>query len=316
MRIALCLSLGLVLGLWACRPSEEVVGGAVVWRQSSFEGKVHRLHYHLDTLWLAQGLPFGGGQVVFSVDEGQTWEAKLIRPHELRDLLPLADGRWGAVGRNNLAWLLSSSRLGWETFYFEGWDLWQSLAFHPNWGWCFAGGINFSQGQLLKMDDAGNLLRRDSVPHEIKRLHWQVGGRLWAVGYGLVMFSDDGGERWQQTAIRGDFFQDIVFLDARRAWVVGLYGSLWETSDGGASWQRRQRGRTWGEGGRYRALHFRDAEHGLLVGPRGGVWRTRDGGQTWQKLSLEREVDWYSVSYGAGRWWLGGAGGWVLTLAD
>jgi len=83
------------------------------------------------------------------------------------------------------------------------------------------------------------------------------------------------------TAPRAARLQDNLFsvttLDGQRAWVVGNFGAVFVTKDGGKSWTPQDAGtRT-----PLFSVDFSDATHGWIVGQGGLILRTTDGGGTW-----------------------------------
>lgn len=143
----------------------------------------------------------------------------------------------------------------------------------------------------------------------------RAGERLLAAGMrGVIVYSDDGGNRWQQGAspVQSDLTA-LTFVDARQGWAVGHDGVILATADGGKTWQRQLDGRT--AAGRfaehYRAgqragqagadkllkeiernyqrgpvlpfldIAFDDDRRGFAVGSFGMIAATEDGGKTW-----------------------------------
>lgn len=89
------------------------------------------------------------------------------------------------------------------------------------------------------------------------------------------------------TMLRDAELTAVTFVDPDRGWVVGDRGVIWNTSDGGRSWQLQNSGVTC----RLEAVQFHDANNGWIVGgwiqpytheTHGVVLRTKDGGRTWQ----------------------------------
>jgi photosystem II stability/assembly factor-like uncharacterized protein len=69
----------------------------------------------------------------------------------------------------------------------------------------------------------------------------------------------------------------LTFASEADIWIVGDFGLMLHSPDGGGSWERIDAGTT-------RALYdvsFADAEHGWVVGASGTILATADGGQTW-----------------------------------
>lgn len=68
-----------------------------------------------------------------------------------------------------------------------------------------------------------------------------VGGkRLVAAGErGLIIFSDDAGQSWNQAAVPVSVtLTALCFADAKRGWAVGNMGVVLATDDGGVSWRK------------------------------------------------------------------------------
>ena len=149
----------------------------------------------------------------------------------------------------------------------------------------------------------------------------RAGERLLAAGMrGVIVYSDDRGETWQQAAspVQSDLTA-LAFVDARLGWAVGHDGVILASADGGKTWTRQLDGRIAagqfadhyrarvqaGQPGADKLLReiernyqrgptlpfldvaFDDAQRGFAVGPFGMIAATEDGGKTWQPW-LER----------------------------
>lgn len=125
----------------------------------------------------------------------------------------------------------------------------------------------------------------------------------WAVGdRATLLTTSDGGQTWSLSKIGGEagltadeallaqdpVLYDVQFLDRNLGWVVGEFGNVYHTTDGGETWGQQQESLI-GSAGLFNALdlptffgvHFIDAENGLAAGLEGRVARTRDGGKNW-----------------------------------
>ncbi|WP_020683526.1 WD40/YVTN/BNR-like repeat-containing protein [Marinobacterium rhizophilum] len=155
-----------------------------------------------------------------------------------------------------------------------------------------------------------------------------AGERLVAVGeQGVVLLSDDQGERWRQGAVPVSVLLTAVhFVDAQQGWAVGHDGTVLHSADGGASWSLQLDGNelntlrvkqleaelealrldaeaapmvlealeyaledarfTQEEGPHMPLLDvwFADSQHGFVLGAYGQLLRTLDGGRSWQTL--------------------------------
>lgn len=176
----------------------------------------------------------------------------------------------------------------------------------------------------------------------------RAGERLVAVGErGIVLFSDDNGEHWQQASVPvSSTLTAVQFVDARQGWAVGHAGVVLHSADGGASWQlqldglraaqleldaakaandepRQSNAERLVQDGADKpllALYFRDARHGLVVGAYGLALHTDDGGATWtswmDRLPNPRGLHFYAVAGQGQQLFLAGEQGLLLGSQD
>lgn len=184
----------------------------------------------------------------------------------------------------------------------------------------------------------------------------RAGERLVAVGErGLVLLSDDHGQRWRQVAVPVSVSLTAVqFADAQHGWALGHAGVVLATRDAGETWQVQLSGlqaahleldaarreladsadpeagearlqaaeRLMAEGADkpFLALSFTDAQHGLVVGAYGIALATDDGGATWR--SLVGRIDnplglhLYAISRLGNDWFLAGEQGYLARSTD
>ncbi|MEO6279130.1 YCF48-related protein [Roseateles sp.] len=67
----------------------------------------------------------------------------------------------------------------------------------------------------------------------------RAGQRLVLAGErGLVVYSDNGGQQWQQAEVPAQVsLTALAFANAQQGWACGHFGSLLQTRDGGQRWQ-------------------------------------------------------------------------------
>lgn len=150
-----------------------------------------------------------------------------------------------------------------------------------------------------------------------------------------------------------DALYDAKFVSDRKGWVVGAFGAIYHTTDGGVSWEQQRSdsvehlysvdfasrtngwavgragiilhtgdGRTWvqQESGTDKHLFavkaISDTE-AMAIGDWGAIFRTTDGGKTWTDRTLPDDVILNHVTFGdATHAWIVGEVGAVYASAD
>lgn len=102
---------------------------------------------------------------------------------------------------------------------------------------------------------------------------------------------------------------DVFFLDQNRGWAVGYNHLLFETIDGGITWQASYVGST-----EHHGVQFLDTDCGTVVGENNKILRTIDGGSSWQSQSVTGGGNWYDVHFNnLTDGWVAGAAGIAYT---
>ncbi|MEW6220205.1 MAG: YCF48-related protein [Thermodesulfobacteriota bacterium] len=106
----------------------------------------------------------------------------------------------------------------------------------------------------------------------------------------------------------------VHFIDARQGWIVGTWGTILATSDGGATWQEQE---ATTRAGRY-AVQFVDARRGWTTGDAwSSLLATSDGGATWQDARGDWEDRLQAVHFvDLRRGWVAGTRGLILATGD
>jgi photosystem II stability/assembly factor-like uncharacterized protein len=161
----------------------------------------------------------------------------------------------------------------------------------------------------------------------------------WAVGDRSVLTStNDGGKTWRarkvtmeqdlsggETLASADpIFYDVKFIDAQRGWIVGEFGKIMHTEDGGETWHEQEK--TLMEGTAVFDLidlptlygvHMLNAQEGMAAGIEGHLAHTSDGGQRWTYEKIEADPPiadpLFEVSQAGETGWAVGAAGAVVT---
>ncbi|MDE3009345.1 MAG: glycosyl hydrolase [Pseudomonadota bacterium] len=142
-------------------------------------------------------------------------------------------------------------------------------------------------------------------------IHCDPLGRWWVAGSRATLaVSADQGESWQLTSLKEDTqITTLQFVDARHGFALGEFGTVLESGDGGASWQRLAKI----EGDFYPyAAWFRDGREGYASGLAGTMLATHDGGHHWVREDNASGAALYRLFVHGDEVWAAGANG---TLA-
>ena len=158
------------------------------------------------------------------------------------------------------------------------------------------------------------------------------GGESWESGY--IQPSLEGVRADATLALVDPIFYAVQFLDENTGWMVGEFGKIYHTTDGGQHWLEQQNSLL-GQLGFTDALNlptffgvsFSDMDTGVVVGLEGKVATTSDGGQHWNFVRQTGQAGSgalfdteplyapHLIGTDGGGWIVGGAGR-VLRLAD
>jgi photosystem II stability/assembly factor-like uncharacterized protein len=144
-------------------------------------------------------------------------------------------------------------------------------------------------GSLVRTEDGGDSwtvvdIENDAGSDSLLGVASFGGGRFAAYGaFGMYLDSSDGGATWQRRQVISEEFENHI------SQVLPFNGALWLVAEYGTLARSDDGGATWIEvvspynGSFFGAV---DAGGGVLVifGMRGTVFRTADGGLTWQKI--------------------------------
>ncbi|MGH8010351.1 MAG: YCF48-related protein, partial [Candidatus Binatia bacterium] len=173
-------------------------------------------------------------------------------------------------------------------------------------------------GTILHSRDGGRTWTKQQVDSEktifsvsfVDALHGRASG-----DESTFLSTDNGGETWnvqrievstvgltEQTALAVPdvIYYGIDFVDAQNGWMVGEYGNVRHTTDGGKTWDSQHlslldelvaKGKAPARDvmlmGAFFRVHFKDLNNGIIVGAGGTVAVTDNGGQTWRWISRE-----------------------------
>ncbi|AOE60664.1 YCF48-related protein [Pseudomonas corrugata] len=184
------------------------------------------------------------------------------------------------------------------------------------------------RGIVLLSDDSGKSWRQARVPVSVSLTAVQFvdDEQGWAVGHmGVVLHSTNGGETWVKQldgvaaaqlalvdAQQGDDtqriedaerlvadgpdkpFLDLYFSDRRNGYVVGAYGLILHTVDGGGTWKPWMQQVDNPEGLNLYGIRAMGGEL-FIVGERGLLLRSKDNGRSFQSLESPYEGSFFGL---------------------
>lgn len=148
--------------------------------------------------------------------------------------------------------------------------------------------------------------------------------------YGAMIHTEDGGATWTSQQVPTDVelpesafdmgvepgdvnLYGISYGDESHAWIVGEFGTILASEDGGLTWKQQKapiESTLFG-------VHFIDANRGWAVGIDAHVIHTEDGGKTWQLIQTPlHQRSLYDVFVRGQKGWIVGDSGTVLKSND
>jgi photosystem II stability/assembly factor-like uncharacterized protein len=224
--------------------------------------------------------------------------------------LPAPDALW-AAGSNGKVWRSSDSGKAWTV---------QSTPTHENlqdiaaWDASHAVAVG-NDGGVIRTVDGGKTWTSVEVPkskiaNKLVRVRIFGDGRAWAVGEaGTALYSDDRGVTWKRGAPEEDLAWNDVFVDGQKTWLIGEFGSIRSSIDGGEHWTPANSPVKTS----LMAVAFRDSENGVAVGLDGVILTTRDGGHAWAENAKVTREHLFDLLWDGKKWAAVGDKGVVVT---
>lgn len=284
--------------LSACSPS-EVQDAPLTNRLISIADKF----YDVKALSPEKAVVAGySGKILMTTDGGKTWQTKTSGTDLALYSIAFADAQNG--------WISGQGGLILHTT--DGGETWQKQT----------SGTDLPIFALSFIDQKNGW----GAAHQATYLRTTNGGESWEVGQ--VGASLEGVSEDAVLALTDPALYGVHFVDAKTGWMVGEFGKIYHSTDGGATWTEQQNSLL-GQAGFDDALnlpvlfgvHFINAMEGVAVGIEGKVVKTTDGGKQWtfiaEDLSQFDPSPFYApLLFGNGTGWIVGASGRVLRLQN
>ncbi|MGH1335471.1 MAG: YCF48-related protein [Aureispira sp.] len=251
--------------------------------------------------FVSAGNIFTNGLVFQTTNSGQTWTVLDSFNQGVHSLSLSYNGQDLLIGEaGQLLHQQSLPMNGKNTRRVDaGWWSWHSQISLANGNVLLVGGENFGRGFVHTYNSNTNTFTlTDTFNHELREIIQTPDGTIHAAGYGLVLRSTNEGQDWEVSRLQGDFFRGIDFPSDDVGYVVGEYGTVYKTTDGGINWTNCRAGNSLfaNPDKLLRDIAFVDENTGFLVGTGSLVLRTTDGGKTWKKASnLDFKTDYQKI---------------------
>ncbi|GIW42535.1 MAG: hypothetical protein KatS3mg076_3112 [Candidatus Binatia bacterium] len=163
-------------------------------------------------------------------------------------------------------------------------------------------------GQIAHSRDQGRTwtFQESGTDRQLLDIVFVDSRRGLAVGdYGIILRTDNGGETWTRipmpTEVKlppdiaevvqpGDvLLYKVAFANPEEVWIVGEFGVILHSSDGGLTWESQESPVETTLFG----VHFTDPLNGWATGIESTLIRTEDGGQTWRRVRIETPPDFF-----------------------
>ncbi len=220
-----------------------------------------------------------------SKDGGKTWRVDSICNKRLYDLYFDETGKGYAAGIDGYLLTFDSSQV-WEFHRFGTYDPHRGVFFGPNQEGITVSGGAFGNGVIQRFNKNFQRIQLDTFDYQLEDVVYSDENTIHVAGYGVVMRSIDAGQTWQRNETgKGDFFQEIQFLDESLGYMIGFGGSILKTTNAGATWEFLRKGKNWTvSDAPFRALYFLNSEEGYVSGEEGTLFYTENGGEDWKSV--------------------------------
>ena len=292
-QVHLALLLAFACSITACRKDQLQPQGLQQIETYTTTDRLNKILFINDSIgFIVGGNRFFNAAILKTEDGGTTWQYY----HDETDngiygITRSSSGRIYTIGWMGEMNITSDEGVSWQkkqTRYEE----YKDLAFANESRGVAVGGISFITGYLMYLDSEGNVLRHDSLSHELNDIEQVDGKTAYICGYGVLYKTSDSMKTWQQLDVKNDNFTAVHAYANGEVWTCGYNGSIFHSPDGGQRWERKRNGNDVTRP-RYRLLDigFADPLHGYAVGEKGLMICTNDGGTHWMEYKSFTKAD-------------------------
>ncbi|MBN2467685.1 MAG: hypothetical protein JXD19_05990, partial [Deltaproteobacteria bacterium] len=225
-----------------------------------------------------------------------------------RDLvfgLSFVDSNTGvAVGNRGLILRTTNAGQDWTKIDSNTFHSFNDVILRGNRGWIVGQG-----GVILHSEDSGRTWtpQQSGIEPSLMQVIFLNEAKGITIGEtGTILKTDDGGNSWVPVEI--DWFSvlpecliemgviapnlyDLFFINDLKGWMVGDYGIVLATSDGGTSWNLLRAGQL----APLFTVFFVGANEGWAAGQNGLLLYTNDGGENWGQIDVPTKASLHRI---------------------
>ncbi|HZH84351.1 MAG TPA: YCF48-related protein [Phototrophicaceae bacterium] len=233
---------------------------------------------------------------------------KMLTLHD--DLLAIdgaEDGKRVAVGKFGLILVTNDNGKTWERRATDTTKALSAISFgDPKHGFVVGNG-----GTLLATSDGGANWHSQSSgsKDQLLGVYALNATNAYVVGaFGTLLSTSDAGQNWIRHELKwdqliGKIINDsgyvepnlnaIYFSSPMKGWIVGEFGLVLHTEDGGSTWTAQRSGSDLPQ---LYAVKFVNDQRGWAIGQAGSLIHTTDGGKRWAPVEINSQRDLYNIS--------------------
>ena len=149
-------------------------------------------------------------------------------------------------------------------------------------------------GFIMKTVDGGSTWSNPNESMSQYAVHFPDPNTGYSVGFGGILKTTDAGLTWilnLSLEPSGETFTSVYFTDVLNGHAVTDLGTIYRTTDGGATWTTQAKGIY------LSSVYFPDPGIGYIVGKSGLILNTIDGGTTWTNQNSATDKNLSSVFF-------------------
>lgn len=297
MRLLLLFFTGILL--FASCKKDQLRVQKVSRLETGTHNRLNRIQFINDSLCVVVGgSRFDEADILVSRDGGHSW-ALTIPAEAGKELFGICERPGGGIyliGFDGHLLISDDEAKTWNHIQLR-FEPYKTLAFSDSNNVLCLGGVSFERGEVMWINQDGQVLQHDTTQFELNDLVLLPNKKGFRCGYGVIQYSETGGQTWNWTSVNNDNFKSLDVHSAQLAYVCGGEGSVCVTKNGGVSWDVLRNGNNLTlPKYRLQDLIFLDSEHGYAVGEKGAVIHTDDAGKHWSELETFTSEHLYGIA--------------------